>query len=159
MALKKRLRSASSDSPGQRESGRRSSDDRQSHSAVRIGDPHHPLELEQQHYNVFYVPQAVGSPLVPHQDDFVIPCSIQSVLGFGGLLPSGNLFAIVLFSKVPLPRETANLFKTLALSVKLAILPFDGRAVFAAQPSAPLREECRVVINTRTNEDVPHSVA
>jgi len=60
----------------------------------------------------------------------------------------------VLFSKVPLPRETANLFKTLALSVKLAILPFDGRAVFAAQPSAPLREECRVVITTRTNEDV-----
>jgi len=117
-------------------------------------DPSLLLELEQQHYNVFYVPQAVGSPLVPHQDDFVIPCSIQSVLGFGGLFPSGNLFAIVLFSKVPLPRETANLFKTLALSVKLAILPFDGRAVFAAQPSAPLREECRVVINTRTNEDV-----
>jgi len=53
-------------------------------------DPSLLLELEQQHYNVFYVPQAVGSPLVPHQDDFVIPCSIQSVLGFGGLLPSGE---------------------------------------------------------------------
>lgn len=117
-------------------------------------DPSLLLELEQQHYNVFYVPHALGSPLVPHQDDFVIPYGIQSVLGFGGVLPSGNLFATVLFSKVPVVRETANLFKTLALSVKLAILPFDGHAVFAAQPSAPRRGDDCMGINTHRHEEL-----
>jgi len=53
------------------------------------------------------------------------------VLGFGGILPSGNLFVIIIFSAVELARETADLFKTLALSVKLAVLPFDGKAIFA----------------------------
>jgi len=55
-----------------------------------------------------------------------VPFGIRSVIGFGGMLPSGNLFAVILFTKVPIPRETADLFRPLALSVKLAILPFDS---------------------------------
>ncbi len=82
------------------------------------------LDMSQHTYNVFYVPNAVGSPYVPAQDDFVIPCGIRSVLGFGGILPSGNLFVTILFSRVSIPRETADMFRTLALSVKVAILPF-----------------------------------
>jgi hypothetical protein len=91
------------------------------------------LDWEEKTYNVFHVPEAVGSPLLPVQEEFVIPFGIQSALGFGGILPSKNLFAVILFSKVPIRRETADLFKTLALSAKLAILPFDGTAVFARQ--------------------------
>ncbi len=85
------------------------------------------VDVQQHTYNVFYVPQAVGSPYVPVQREFVLPFAVQSVLGFGGLLPGHHVFAVILFSKVPLSEETANLFKTLALGTKLALLPFaDG---------------------------------
>lgn len=87
------------------------------------------LDLEQKTYNVFHVPEAFGSPLIPAQQEFVIPYGILSVLGFGGMLPSGDIFAVILFLKVPVPRETADLFKTLSLNAKVAILPFE-KAVF-----------------------------
>jgi hypothetical protein len=88
------------------------------------------IDLEQKTYNVFYVPEAAGSPYVPAQEEFVIPYQIKSVLGFGGMLPSGNLLAIIMFSKVQIPWDTADMFKTLALNAKLAVLPFDRGAVF-----------------------------
>ena len=89
------------------------------------------LDMEQSAFNVFHVPEAQGSPYVPAQSDFVIPYGVKSVLGFGGLLPSGDLFAVILFSRVQIRRETAELFKTLALSTKLAMVPFAGERVFA----------------------------
>ena len=46
------------------------------------------------------------------------------------MLPSGDLFAVVLFSRTPISRETATLFQTVALSVKLAVLPFAWGPVF-----------------------------
>ena len=84
------------------------------------------LDTDEHTFNVFHVPNAMGSPFVPAQEDFVIPCGIRSALGFGGLLPTGNLFAVIMFSKVFLSDQTADLFKTLALSAKLALLPFDS---------------------------------
>ncbi len=89
-------------------------------------DPAVVVDMEQKTYNVFCIPDAVGSEYVPAQKDFVIPFGVRSVLGFGGILPSGNLFAIIMFSKVPVPRQTADMFRTLPLSVKIAILPFAG---------------------------------
>jgi len=80
----------------------------------------------EQTYNVFYVPDAKGSPYVPAQEEFVIPFGIESVLGVGGVLPSKEFFAVVLFSKQKISRETAELFKSLAKSIKSALLPFDG---------------------------------
>ena len=56
---------------------------------------------------------------------------IRSVLGFGGLLPPGELFATILFARTSVPREVAELFKTLALNVKVALLPFSGVKVFS----------------------------
>ncbi len=47
------------------------------------------------------------------------------MLGFGGMLPMGDIFVVIVFSKVRIPRETAELFRTLALNVKMAALPFD----------------------------------
>lgn len=89
------------------------------------------VDLEQRNYNVFYVPEALGSPHIPAQEDFVVPFGIRSVLGFGGILPSGDLFAVILFSRVRIERETADLFKSLALSVKVALLDFVEGPVFA----------------------------
>ena len=99
-------------------------------SAVVKPDPSLIVDMEQKTYNTFYVSDAVGSPYIPAQEDFVIRHGIQSVLGFGGILMSGALFAIVLFSKTRIPRETAENFKTLAPNVKQAVLPFVGGAVF-----------------------------
>jgi hypothetical protein len=92
-------------------------------------DPQFLVELEQKTYNVFHVPQAVGSAYIPAQQEFVLPFGIQSVLGFGGMLPSGNLFVVILFSKVYIPRETADMFRPLSLSVRLAVLPFEGASI------------------------------
>ena len=94
-------------------------------------DPAVVVDMAQTTYNVFLIPDAVGSSYVPAQNDFVIPFKVQSVLGFGGILPSGNLFAVIMFSKVKVSRQTADMFRSLALSVKIAILPFDGGAVFS----------------------------
>ncbi|MEG4209409.1 SpoIIE family protein phosphatase [Microcoleus sp. S13_B4] len=94
-------------------------------------DPNLLVEIEQRKYNVFHVPEAIGSPYIPAQDSFVIPFGIKSVLGFGGLLPSGNMFAIIMFLKVQIPISTVQMFSTLALNVKTALLPFDRGAVFA----------------------------
>lgn len=89
------------------------------------------VDLEQRTYNVFYVPEALDSPHIPAQADFVVPHRIRSVLGFGGVLPNGDLFAVILFSRVPLDRETADLFRSLALSVKVALLDFVEGPIFA----------------------------
>jgi len=95
-------------------------------------DPGLLVDAEHKTYSVFHVAEAQGSPYVPVQDEFVVPYRIRSVLGFGGLLASGHLFAVIVFAKAPVSRETAELFKPLALSVKLAVLPFAGGAIFAS---------------------------
>lgn len=105
-------------------------------SAILRPEPDVIVDLAQKSYNVFHVPEAKGSPYIPAQDDFVIPFGIRSVLGFGGMLPSGNLFATIMFTRTPVPRETADLFANVALAVKLAILPFDGGATFAVAADA-----------------------
>ena len=83
-----------------------------------------------QPYGVFHVPRAPGSPVIPAQD-FVRDHAIASVLGFGGALPSGEVFAIVVFAQVPIPREAAQLFDTVALSVSLAALELLDTPIFA----------------------------
>jgi hypothetical protein len=60
----------------------------------------------------------------------VIPFGIRSVVGFGGLLPDGELIATLLFSRVPVAPETAQMFATIALSVELAALPHVDGATF-----------------------------
>lgn len=74
-------------------------------------------------YNVFHVPVAEGSPYILAQEEFVKPYGIRSVLGFGGLLSTGDMFAVVLFSRVQVPEEIAANFRIVGLNLKLAILP------------------------------------
>ena len=103
-----------------------------------VPDPEFLVELEQKTSNVFHVPDAVGSAYVPDQDHFAIPFGVRSVLGFYGVLPSGNLFTVIIFSRTLIPRETTEYFKTFALNVKMAILPFDKVAVFKPLLPDPL---------------------
>jgi len=90
-------------------------------------DPDLLADLSQKTYNVFYVPDAVNSPYIPAQDDFVKKYGVKSVLGFGSILPSGNVFTLIIFSKESVDQQTANLFNSLALNVKMLIMPFEDK--------------------------------
>jgi len=92
------------------------------------------LNPEQETYNILHVPDARDNPYVPDQADFVLPYGIRSVLVMFSLLPSGNIFTIILFAKVIVPRELIDYFRPLTLNVKMAILPFDDTAVFVTDP-------------------------
>jgi len=81
-------------------------------------------------YGVFHVADAAGSLLVPAQVGFVERYGIRSVVGCGGGLPSGDLFALVAFSTVGITAEVADLFRSLAYSAKAALVPHTYR-VFA----------------------------
>jgi hypothetical protein len=83
-------------------------------------------DLTPHNFNVFHVPEALDCSYVPAQKEFVVPFGVRSVLGFGGLLPPMSLFAVILFSRVGIPRATAELFRTLSLCVRVAVLPFAG---------------------------------
>lgn len=87
--------------------------------------------LEGKTYNVFYVPEALGSSAIPAQD-FVRWHGIRSVIGCGGIHMTGDLYALILFSRVSIPPESADRFRNIALDLKLAISRFRDDAVFAA---------------------------
>lgn len=81
------------------------------------------LDADERTFNVFHVPTALGSPYIPAQD-FVGRHEVQSVLGCGGQLPNGNIYAVIMFARVHISRDTADTFRPLALAAKLALLPF-----------------------------------
>jgi hypothetical protein len=95
-------------------------------------DPAIVMDLSQRTYNVFCVPDAVGSPYVPAQEKFVKPFGVKSVLGVGGVLPSGNVFTLIIFARTSVSREVADRFTPLALNIKMAMLPFEN-LVFAGE--------------------------
>lgn len=88
------------------------------------------LDVRDTAQNVFYVPSAPGSPYIPAQEDFVIPYGVESVIGFGGVVASGDLITAILFSKVKISPAVADLFKVVGLNFKLALLPFTRKPLF-----------------------------
>ena len=54
------------------------------------------------------------------------------MVGFGGSLPAGDLFAVILFTRTVVTAATADRFRTLALDVKGCLVPHDERNVFEA---------------------------
>lgn len=90
-------------------------------------DPALLTDLSERTFNVFHVAEALGSPYIPAQQEFVVPEGIRSVLGFGGMLPAGDLYVVIMFSMTPISAETASLFQSLSLSAKASLLPFERR--------------------------------
>lgn len=88
-------------------------------------------------HGVFHVEEAVGSPYIPAQEDFVKLWGVRSVLGFGGMLPTGELFAVILFSRRHVPEDSADRFRNVALDVKTLLLNFGPDEVFSAGDAAP----------------------
>jgi hypothetical protein len=86
-------------------------------------------------YDVFHVEQALGSPFIPAQGEFVVPYGITSVVGFGGLLRSGELFAVILFSRDTISARSAARFRTIALDVRSALFTFDEGRTWHEEPA------------------------
>jgi hypothetical protein len=87
------------------------------------------VELAQRTYDVFHVPVAAGSPYIPAQD-FVERYGVESALGFGGMLHTGDFYSVVLFTKVPVSVEVARTIRILALAVRIPLMRFLLRDVF-----------------------------
>lgn len=90
----------------------------------RARDPELFLDLLEKTCNVFHVPEARGSTYVPDQDGFVRPFGIKSVLGFGGVLARHDLYVVIIFSKAPIPRGCATLFRAISHNAKLVLQRF-----------------------------------
>ncbi len=99
-------------------------------SSVLQPSPEVLKELSGKRHGVFYVENALGSPYIPAQEEFVVRYGIKSVLGVGGMLPSGDFFAMILFSTVHVPTTAADRFRTLALDVKSAFARFIEASTF-----------------------------
>jgi hypothetical protein len=87
-------------------------------------------ELAGKRHGVFHVESALGSPYIPAQEDFVVRFGIKSVLGFGGLLVNGDLFAVILFTTVQVSPASADRFRTLALDVKSGLSRYNDANTF-----------------------------
>jgi hypothetical protein len=100
--------------------------------SVIAGATTKPTATESRNYGVFHVEEALGSPAIPAQEEFVIPYAIRSVVGFGGVLRSGEMFAVVLFSRAHIPPSSASRFRTIALDIRSALFTLDGSSVWEA---------------------------
>jgi hypothetical protein len=84
------------------------------------------IELAQRTYGVFHVEEAAGSPNVPAQA-FVAGHGVRSALGFGGVLFTGDFFAVVVFSRVHVPPRSADTIRVLSLATRVALMGFATR--------------------------------
>lgn len=99
-------------------------------------------ELAGKRHGVFHVEDASGSPYIPAQQEFVERYGIRSVLGFGGVIGTGDLFAVILFSTVHVSASAADRFRSLALDVKSSFNKFGQDNVFNTtriSPTSPAR--------------------
>ena len=83
-------------------------------------------------YEVFHVPEANGSPSIPAQGEFVERHGVRSVVGFGGSLATGDLYAVILFTRVAIDAEAAQRFRAIALDVKTLFFRYSDAEVFDA---------------------------
>jgi two-component system NtrC family sensor kinase len=84
------------------------------------------MERHHRRYDVFHVEDAAGSPAVPAKD-FVEDYGVRSAVGIGGVMPSGELFCVLLFSRVTINTRVVELLSSLAVTVKAGIVPHTFR--------------------------------
>lgn len=99
--------------------------------AVVAGRATPPRPGDARNYDVFHVENAAGSPFIPAQADFVARRGVKSVVGFGGLLRTGELFAVIMFSRHHIPVESASRFRAIALDIRSALFLLDEEMVWA----------------------------
>jgi two-component system, NtrC family, sensor kinase len=100
-------------------------------AAAVAPDPDLTRDLVGKTYGVFHVKDAKGSPSIPAQD-FVDAHGIRSVVGFGGSLSTGDLFATLLFTRIDVDAAAADRFRTIALDMKSRFFSFQPSETFDA---------------------------
>jgi serine phosphatase RsbU (regulator of sigma subunit) len=82
---------------------------------------------------VHLVSEASGSPLVPAQW-LVGTYGVTAALGLGGILPNGEVFTSVLFSRMPIDTAAAQRFGAVAEAMRTAMAPFAHLPLFDPAP-------------------------
>lgn len=95
----------------------------------------------QDRFDMFHVPEALGSPFVP-TPEFVRDYQIRSAIALGAVLSSGqandpgahstSLYTVLLYSRVRIPSITASHFRTLAAAIRLALTPYLAAPLFSS---------------------------
>ncbi|MCR4292258.1 MAG: PAS domain S-box protein [Candidatus Kuenenia sp.] len=80
---------------------------------------------QHKNYGLYYIEDAGDVTSIQDQTNFVNTHSIKSVLGFGGKFTSGNVYAIIIFSKELIRKNTAKSFLAINPVVKQIMLPFE----------------------------------
>jgi hypothetical protein len=88
-------------------------------------------------FGVLHIEDATDASRMPLQT-FVAEHGIRSVIGFGGVQPTGNASAVVLYSRVPIDSDAALLLRIIAASVKLALLPYTAAPMFVGGRPRPV---------------------
>jgi len=91
-------------------------------ASVVSPEPGSHIQRHHRRYDVFHVEDATTSPAVPAKE-FVREHGIKSAVGLGGVLPSGELYCVLLFSKVTLQDRVVELLGPLAVTMKAGIVP------------------------------------
>ncbi|MBI4405880.1 MAG: GAF domain-containing protein [Deltaproteobacteria bacterium] len=76
-------------------------------------------------FKVLHITNLAEIPYYQKHSKFIASLGIRSAVAFGGLLPSGKMFAFVLYLRTEIPARVSKLFEVLALNVRMALLPFD----------------------------------
>jgi len=85
--------------------------------------------------DVLLVADPGDNSIIPEQAGFVVPFGIKSALGLGSLLPSGNMFALLMFTNVDLPVEIRETLKSLLKVINLRLSQFDDNTLIEAANS------------------------
>jgi hypothetical protein len=85
---------------------------------------------------VFCVEEAAGSASIPDQEEFVARYGVRSVFGFCSQLRRGDLYVLVMFSRVSMTRERAGRLRPLALDVTSTFFRLADTRVFTADSAA-----------------------
>lgn len=75
----------------------------------------------------FHIEQALHSPHVPAQDDFVIPHNIQSVVGFGGSFVNRSGFLCIGFTQIPIYDEQLKKMLKIAPAIASILGLYEAR--------------------------------
>lgn len=89
------------------------------------------MEPEQKRFNVFFVPN-INDYSSPEREALIESCGVRSMLAYGAMLSPGSFFGVVLYSRIVLPKNSAEMFSPLALSTKNAIIYSTNFRPFAA---------------------------
>jgi hypothetical protein len=83
----------------------------------------------------FHVEHVPGSSIIPAQVDFVKPYGVESLVGFGGLVPDQrqrtSLFMLIAFSSIHIDQQAANRFCSIQPYVTTALDFASEKRLFA----------------------------